>query len=97
MIKTRVALSPEPVVTLENALHRPYDNAVATARTCYSSKVITADDVSADAPARLRRGAHAQSPYKGGHHNPIPPATFQFVLDKVSRRVLLSSLRSPPL
>ena len=96
MIKTRVALSPEPVVHLENAFQRPYDNAVATARTCYSSKVITADDVAKDEPTRLRRDAIAQSTYKAGHHTTIQHATFQFVLDKVSRQFIWSFLHSHP-
>ena len=62
MITQRTKLSPEPVVVhLENAFQRPYDNAVATARTCYSSKVITAEDVSKDEPTRARRDAIAQS------------------------------------
>src|SRR3982751_6365148 len=93
---TRTKLSPEPVVLLENAFQRPYDNAVATARTCYSSKVITADDVSKDEPARVRRDAIAQSTYKAGHHTTIQHATFQFVLDKVSRQFIWSFLHSHP-
>src|SRR5580765_8239824 len=96
MITTRTQLSPEPVVQLENAFQRPYDNAVATARTCYSSKVITADDVSKDEPTRIRRDAIAQSTYKAGHHTTIQHATFQFVLDKVSRQFIWSFLHSHP-
>src|SRR3954471_4296279 len=95
-ITTRTKLSPEPVVQLENALQRPYDNAVATARTCYSSKIITADDVSKDEPTRIRRDAIAQSTYKAGHHTTIQHATFQFVLDKVSRQFIWSFLHSHP-
>src|SRR5438477_302676 len=96
MLKTRTQLSPEPVVLLENAFQRPYDNAVATARTCYSSKVITAEDVSKDEPTRARRDAIAASTYKAGHHTTIQHATFQFVLDKVSRQFIWSFLHSHP-
>src|SRR5882762_5370273 len=96
MIKTCTALSPEPIVILENAFQRPYDNAVATARTCYSSKVITADEVSKDEPTRIRRDAIAVSTYKAGHHTTIQHATFQFVLDKVSRQFIWSFLHSHP-
>src|SRR3954470_13289403 len=96
MITVRTKLAPEPVVTLENAFQRPYDNAVATARTCYSPKVITADDVSKDDPTRIRRDAIAQSTYKAGHHTTIQHATFQFVLDKVSRQFIWSFLHSHP-
>src|SRR5437899_9595259 len=96
MIKTLVPFSPEPVVILENAFQRPYDNAIATARTCYSSKVINADDVAKDEAARARRDAIAQSTYKAGHHTTIQHATFQFVLDKVSRQFIWSFLHSHP-
>jgi hypothetical protein len=41
-------LSGPPIVRLENAFVRPYENAVAAARTCYSSKgVLRVGDVSA--------------------------------------------------
>ncbi len=96
MNSMRVALSPEPVVFLENAFQRPYDNSVATARTCYSSKVIRAEDVNKDEPTRIRRDAIAQSTYKAGHHTTIQHATFQFVLDKVSRQFIWSFLHSHP-
>src|SRR3989344_2722313 len=96
MLKTPTQLSPEPVVLLENAFQRPYDNAVATARTCYSSRVITADDVSEDEPTRLRRDAIAQSTYKAGHHTTIQHATFQFTLEKVSRPFIWPFLHSHP-
>jgi thymidylate synthase ThyX len=96
MIAQRAQLSPEPVVILENAFQNPYDNAVATARTCYSSKVIHAEDVTRDELSRQRRDAIAQSIYKAGHHTTIQHATFQFVLDKVSRQVIWSFLHSHP-
>jgi thymidylate synthase ThyX len=96
MILSKTQLSPEPIVILENAFQRPYDNAVATARTCYSSKVIHAEDVAKDEPTRIRRDAIAQSIYKAGHHTTIQHATFQFVLDKVSRQVIWSFLHSHP-
>src|SRR6202011_1851775 len=96
MIAQRTTLTPEPIVILENAFQNAYDNSVATARTCYSSKVIHAEDVSKDEPTRLRRDAIAQSIYKAGHHTTIQHATFQFVLDKVSRQVIWSFLHSHP-
>jgi len=93
---TSRSLSPEPIVELSNTFESPYDNAVATARTCYSSKVIYASDVSKDEPTKLRRDAIAQSIYKAGHHTTIQHATFQFVLDKVSRQAIWSFLHSHP-
>ena len=42
-------LSALPKVTLINSFQQPFDNAVATARTCYSSKgIITAGQVSGE-------------------------------------------------
>jgi len=89
-------LSEAPIVRLENYFQDAYDNAVATARTCYSSKVISAGDVSKDEKARERRDAIAQSIYKAGHHTTLQHATFQFVLDKVSRQFIWSFLHSHP-
>ena len=89
-------LSEEPVVVLENYFQDAYDNAVATARTCYSSKVVSAEEVSKDEKAKERRDAIAQSIYKAGHHTTLQHATFQFVLDKVSRQFLWSFLHSHP-
>src|SRR5205814_8261811 len=96
MITQRTMLSPEPVVILENAFQDPYNNAVATARTCYSSQVIHAPDVAKDDQTRSRRDVIAQSIYKAGHHTTIQHATFQFVLDKVSRQFIWSFLHSHP-
>jgi thymidylate synthase ThyX len=96
MIKARTLISPEPLVTLSNTFHDPYNNAVATARTCYSSKVITAADVSKDEQTRARRDTIAQSTYKAGHHTTIQHATFQFALDRVSRQFIWSFLHSHP-
>src|SRR4051812_38389582 len=96
MITQKTVITPEPFVKLENAFQDPYNNAVATARTCYSSKVIHAEDVAKDDVAKTRRDAIAQSIYKAGHHTTIQHATFQFVLDKVSRQVIWSFLHSHP-
>ena len=39
--------SPAPAVKLVNAFVRPFENAVATARTCYSGKgIVGPEDVS---------------------------------------------------
>jgi thymidylate synthase ThyX len=91
-----VTLSPEPVVKLENYFRDPFDNAVATARTCYSSRVVTSEDVHKDEAACRRRDEIAQSIYKAGHHTTIQHATFQFILDRVSRQFIWSFLHSHP-
>ncbi len=89
-------LSPEPVVRLENYFKDAFDNAVATARSCYSSRVVTAEDVHKDEKSRQRRDEIAESIYKAGHHTTIQHATFQFILDKVSRQFIWSFLHSHP-
>ncbi len=89
-------MTPEPIVKLENYFKDPFDNAVATARTCYSSRVITSEDVHKDQKALELRDRIAESIYKAGHHTTIQHATFQFILDKVSRQFIWSFLHSHP-
>ena len=88
--------SPEPIVKLENYFRDPFDNAIATARTCYSSRVITSEDVHKDEKALDLRDKIAESIYKAGHHTTIQHSTFQFILDKVSRQFIWSFLHSHP-
>lgn len=96
--------SPRPEVRLVNAFARPYDNAVATARTCYSSKgIVSAEAVGGDrlaeprrGRARARRDALARSIYEAGHHTTFQHAHFQFALSNVSRQFLWSFLHSHP-
>jgi thymidylate synthase ThyX len=97
-------LSAEPKVTLVNTFIKPFDNAVATARTCYSSKgIITTDQVSGEgldeekrADRRQKRDDLAQSIYKAGHHTTFQHAHFQFALENVSRQFIWSFLHSHP-
>ncbi len=82
-----------PQVKLVNTFQLPFDNAIATARTCYSSKgVITPDDVT-NWP---RRDELAQSLYQAGHHTVFQHAHFQFALSNVSRQFVWSFLHSHP-
>jgi thymidylate synthase ThyX len=89
-------LSPVPVVRLENAFRDPFNNAIATARTCYSSRVVFSADVVKDERAVALRDEIAKSTYEAGHHTTIQHATFQFVLEKVSRQFLWSFLHAHP-
>jgi thymidylate synthase ThyX len=91
-----VGLDPPPVVELQNWFERPYDNAVATARTCYSSKVIYPEDVSKTEKSRALRDRIARSTYQAGHHTTIQHPTFQFVLRQVSRQFIWSFLHQHP-
>src|SRR5579871_3409335 len=82
--------SPPPKAVLTNGFTEPYDNAVATARTCYNSRIITAADVRKDERARELRDRIARETYAAGHHTTIQHATFQFALENVSRQCIWS-------
>lgn len=92
----RAGVLEPPVVRLVNAFDRPYDNAVATARTCYASRVITPEEVGLDEASRARRDVIARSTYEAGHHTTLQHAHFQFVLEKVSRQLIWSLLHAHP-
>lgn len=90
---------------LVNAFSRPFDNAVATARTCYSSKgIVTAEQVAAldeADPARraqrlARRDTLAADIFAAGHHTVFQHAHFQFALSNVSRQFVWTFLHSHP-
>lgn len=88
--------TPHPVVKLVNAFRLPYNNAIATGKTCYSSKVVYAEDIAKDEVSRARRDAIAKSMYLAGHHTTLQHATFQFVIERVSRQCIWSFLHSHP-
>ena len=90
----RPFLSPPPDVRLVNAFTAPFDNAVATARTCYSGKgIVTVEDVARKPEQRDRI---AKSTYNAGHHTILQHAHFQFALSNVSRQFLWSFLHAHP-
>ncbi len=94
VLRDRPFHSPAPVVRLVNAFVAPFDNAVATARTCYSPRgIITAEEVARKPEARDRL---AKSIYHAGHHTTLQHAHFQFALDNVSRQFLWSFLHAHP-
>ena len=86
--------SPAPRVRLIHAFDRPYENVVATARTCYSAKGIVTEDQASAKPDR--RDAIAKSIYEAGHHTTFQHAHFQFSLENVSRQFLWTFLHSHP-
>ena len=96
--------SQAPTVTLLAAFARPYEQAVAAARTCYSGKgVVAVDDVSgvglsADKAAlrQEQRDRIAASTWKAGHHTILQHGHVQFSLDHVSRQFVWSFLHSHP-
>lgn len=93
MTHTHKAFIDSPLrVRLVNAFESPFKNAIATARTCYSSKgIIETDNVSLEKHAPL-----AQSIYEAGHHTTLQHAHFQFALEGVSRHCIWSFLHSHP-
>lgn len=86
--------SPAPQVRLTHAFDRPFENVVAAARTCYSSRGVINEDQASKNP--LRRDALARSIYEAGHHTTFQHATFQFSLANVSRQFIWSFLHSHP-
>src|SRR6266511_3456100 len=78
--------SPRPRVRLVHAFERPFENVVATARTCYSARGIVTEDQASAKPER--RDALAKSIYAAGHHTTFQHAHFQFALENVSRQFL---------
>jgi flavin-dependent thymidylate synthase len=85
--------SPPPQVRLVSSFHRPFDNAIAAARTCYSSMgIVLAEDVR-NWP---RRDELARSLYAAGHHTVLQHAHFQFSMANVSRQFVWTFLHSHP-
>ena len=80
-----------PVVTLRNAFARPYDGAIAAARTCYSPRVVTPDEVTS-----AQRDSIGPLTYAAGHHTVYQHAHFEFGLENVSRQFVWSFLHSHP-
>src|SRR5512147_2009084 len=84
-------LTGPPVVTLRSATSRPYDDAIAAARTCYSPRVIAVDEVTPK-----QRESIGPLTFEGGHHTVYQHAHFEFGLENVSRQFVWSFLHSHP-
>src|SRR5580704_17035302 len=80
-----------PRITLRNAFSHPFDSAIAAARTCYSSRLITAEEISDK--QRLNIGA---ATFYSGHHTVYQHAHFEFGLENVSRQFVWSFLHAHP-
>lgn len=78
-------------VRLRNFFDRPYDDAISAARTCYSPRVVFADEVT----DRQRRSIGPLT-FAAGHHTVYQHATFEFALEGLSRQVVWSFLHSFP-
>jgi thymidylate synthase ThyX len=84
-------LTGPPKVTLRNASARPYDGAVAAARTCYSPRVVGVEEIT---PAQ--RESIGPLTFAAGHHTVYQHAHFEFGLENVSRQFVWSFLHSHP-
>ena len=80
-----------PRVTIRNAFLHPFDSAIAAARTCYSSHLITPDEITDK--QRLNIGA---ATFYSGHHTVYQHAHFEFGLENVSRQFVWSFLHAHP-
>ena len=80
-----------PVVVLRNASSRPYDGAIAAARTCYSPRVIGPDEVTPG-----QRDSIGPLTFEGGHHTVYQHAHFEFGLENVSRQFVWAFLHAHP-
>ena len=67
-----------PVVTLRSAPMAPFDGAIAAARTCYSPRVIGADEVTEG-----QRNTIGALTFDAGHHTVYQHAHFEFGLENV--------------
>ena len=80
-----------PVVRLRSATERPYDDAIAAARTCYSPRVVEADEIT-----DRQRDNIGPLTFEGGHHTVFQHATFEFSLSGISRQLVWSFLHGFP-
>jgi thymidylate synthase ThyX len=80
-----------PEVRLRNWFERPYDDAIAAARTCYSPRVIEVDEIT----DRQRRSIGPLT-FQGGHHTVYQHATFEFSLSGISRQLVWCFLHAFP-
>jgi thymidylate synthase ThyX len=84
-------------VKLVGAIERPYEVAVASARTCYSGKgIVFPNDVSSNEKMEALRDKIASSTMDAGHLTTRQHAHFVFALSGVSRQFIWSFLHSHP-
>jgi thymidylate synthase ThyX len=88
---TATFTSAPPRVVLRSASARPYDGAIAAARTCYSPRVVGPEEVT---PAQ--RESIGPLTFAAGHHTVYQHAHFEFALENVSRQFVWSFLHSHP-
>src|SRR5205085_9024646 len=80
-----------PKVVLRSASARPYDSAIAAARTCYSPRVIGPEEVTP-----TQRQTIGPLTFDAGHHTVYQHAHFEFGLENVSRQFVWAFLHAHP-
>jgi thymidylate synthase ThyX len=80
-----------PRVTLRNHFSHPFDSAIAAARTCYSPRLIGAEEIT-----DKQRVTIGSATYYGGHHTVYQHAHFEFGLENISRQFVWSFLHAHP-
>ena len=80
-----------PRVTLRNAFSHPFDSAIAAARTCYATHLISPEEITDK--QRLNIGA---ATFYSGHHTVYQHAHFEFGLENISRQFVWSFLHAHP-
>jgi thymidylate synthase ThyX len=80
-----------PQVRLRNWFERPYDDAIAAARTCYSPRVVEPEEVT----ERQRRSIGPLT-FDAGHHTVYQHASFEFAISGVSRQLVWCFLHGFP-
>ncbi len=78
-------------VTLRRWFGTPYDDAIAAARTCYSDRVITPEEITPGQRERI-----GPLTFEAGHHTVYQHASFEFALEGVSRQLVWSFLHRQP-
>ena len=78
-------------VTLRNYFSSPFDSAVAAARTCYSTRIISPEEIT-----EKQRTTIGATTFNGGHHTVFQHAHFEFGLENVSRHFVWNFLHSHP-
>ncbi len=87
----RLPETTRPRVMLRNCFEEPFDSAIAAARTCYSPRIISPDEITDK--QRLAIGA---TTFNGGHHTVFQHAHFEFGLEHVSRHFVWNFLHGHP-
>jgi len=84
-------LGAVPRVPLRNHFPRAFDSAIAAARTCYSTRLISSGEIT-----EKQRVGIGPTTFNGGHHTVYQHAHFEFGLENVSRQFVWNFLHSHP-